>query len=102
MNNWFVKNLGDAMLAFEAQAELESVLVSARTEAENPENMAAFIRHESDGGLHCEVKVYLSPACESVAGTCNATPCAKPSPEGLGMLLGSDEAWRSLFPEFTG
>ena len=37
MNNWFVKNLGDAMLAFEAQAELESVLVSARTEAENPE-----------------------------------------------------------------
>lgn len=101
MNDWFVKNLGDAMLAFEAQAELEETLTSVRIQAGNPENMAAFIRHESDGGLHCEVMVYLSPACESVAGACNATPCAKPSPEGLGMLLGSDETWQLLFPEYS-
>lgn len=102
MNNWFVKNLGDAMLAFEAQAELEEVLTSVRSDSRNPADMAAFIRHESDGGLHCEVKVYLSPGCVAVAEEVNAKPCAKPSPEGLGMLLGSDEAWQSLFPEFSG
>ncbi len=102
MNDWLVKNLGDAMLAFEAQAELEDVLTSVRSDSGNPADMAAFIRHESDGGLHCEVKVYLSPACVAVAEEVNAKPCAKPSPEGLGMLLGSDEAWKSLFPEFSG
>ena len=102
MNDWFVKNLGDAMLAFDAQAKLEEVLASVRSDRGNPTDMAAFIRHESDGGLHCEVKVYLSPACVAVADEVNAKPCVKPSPEGLGMLLGSDEAWRSLFPEFTG
>lgn len=99
MNDWFVKNLGDAMLAFEAQAELESVLVSARIEAGNPENMAAFIRHESDGGLHCEVKVYLSPACVAVAKQVNVRPCSRPSPEGLSMLIGSEAAWQVLFLE---
>ena len=102
MNDWFVKTLGYAMLAFEAQAELEDVLTSVRSDSGNPADMAAFIRHESDGGLHCEVKVYLSPACVAVAEEVNAKPCAKPSPEGLGMLQGSDEAWQSLFPEFSG
>ncbi len=104
MRDWFSMNLGDAMLASEQLARTESFLLSVYEEAGNPMDMAAFVRHESDGRLHCEVKVYLSPSSanvEKVAKVMNAKPCIKPSPEGLAMLVGDEAALRLLFPEYS-
>jgi hypothetical protein len=101
MRNWFLKNLGDAMLACDQQDRIKQLLLSACANAGGPNEMAAFIRHESEGRLHCEVKIYFSPMSVTVAREVNADPCEKPSPDGLSMLAGSQDSWLVLFPERT-
>jgi len=99
MRNWFFKNLGDGMLASEPLCHLEELLLAVYENAGNPKEMAAFIRHESDGRLHCEVKVYFSPASVGVAREVDAEPCGRPVPNGLSLLAGSEDSWLVLFPE---
>ncbi|MCP4471160.1 MAG: hypothetical protein GY815_10820 [Gammaproteobacteria bacterium] len=99
MRDWFLKNLGDAMLACEQQDRIRELLLSAYAQAGDPDEMAAFIRHESEGRLHCEVKIYFSPLSATVAREVDARPCEKPSPAGLSLLAGSRESWTALFPE---
>ena len=62
-------------------------------------DMAVFIRHESEGRLHCEIMVYFSPASVAIAKGFDADPCEKPSPAGLSLLLGAEDSWQALFPE---
>lgn len=99
MKQWFLKNLGDAMLAGDQQDHIRQLLLPACSDAGNPEKMAAFIRHESEGRLHCEVKIYFSPLLIAVANAVDAEPCEKPSPDGLSLLAGTQESWVALFPE---
>ena len=89
------------MLAGDQQERIKQLLLSAYSEADSPKEMAAFIRHESEGRLHCEVKIYFSPMSIAVAREVNAEPCEKPSPDGLSMLAGSQDSWMALFPERT-
>ncbi len=99
MRVWFSKNLGDGMLAREQLDNLEESFLAAYTKADCPKDMAAFVRHESEGRLHCEVIVYFSPASDAVARELEAEPCVKPSPGGLSLLAGSEDSWLVLFPE---
>lgn len=99
MRNWFLKNLGDAMLACEPLGHLEKCFLSTYANADSPNEMAVFIRHESEGRLHCEVKVYFSPASVVVAREFDAEPCEKPSLDNLSLLAGSEDSWLVLFPE---
>lgn len=99
VDNWFVKSLGDAMLAFDAQDGVESHCSAAWRSQGGSDEVAVFVRHESDGRLHCEVKVYFSPAAGSIAKALDAVSCAQPSVHGLALLVGSDAAWNVLFPE---
>jgi hypothetical protein len=99
MRNWFTINLGDAMLAYDQQDRIRQLLLSAYADAGGPDEMAAFTRHESEGCLHCEVKIYLSPLSVAVAKKLHAQPCKKPSPADLSMLAGSQDSWSVLFPE---
>lgn len=98
MSVWFSKNLGDAMLAGEPLEQIKTVFLSAYERAENADEMALFFRHESEGRLHCEVKVYFTPASAFVAQAVDAIPCSKPSPDGLDLLAGSEASWSVLFP----
>ena len=99
---WFSKNLGDAMWSWESLSQIEEVFTSAYTQADNPEEMALFTRHESEGRLHCEVVAYFSPASVAIAKEFDAVPCARPSPHGLALLVGSENFWLELFPEREG
>jgi hypothetical protein len=99
MKNWFLKNLGDAMLAFDQQEHIRELVLSVEKLTARPGEVAAFIRHESEGRLHCEVKVYLSPMSTEVARAVNAQPCKKPQPDDLSLLAGTAESWNLLFPE---
>jgi hypothetical protein len=98
MSVWFTKNLGDAMLAEESLEQIKTLFLSAYERAGNANEMALFFRHESEGRLHCEVKIYFPPASALVAEAVDATPCSKPSPDGLGLLAGSEAVWPVLFP----
>lgn len=99
MRDWFTKNLGDGMLAGEPLCQLEELFLTEYANAGHPEEMAAFIRHESEGRLHCEVKVYLSPASVGVARAVDAESCGRPALNGLSLFAGSENSWLVLFPE---
>jgi hypothetical protein len=99
MTGWFSKNLGDAMLAGEPLGQVEVLFRASYAKASSPKDMAVFIRHESEGRLHCEVVAYFSPAAAVVAREVDADPCAKPSPDGLSLLAGAEESWAVLFPD---
>jgi len=99
MNSWYCKNLGDAMLCLEVQDKLAQYLTSTYAKAGNPIDLAAFLRHESEGRLHCEVKIYLSPGSATAALEIGAEPCGRPSGFGLSLLAGRQESWEVLFPD---
>ena len=96
MPQWFSKNIGDPLLAADPLAKLEKLFQTEWAMAGHPEDMALFMRHESEGRLHCEVILYFSPATEAVARASDATPCAKPAREGLSLLSGDEQSWRAL------
>ena len=99
MNPWFCTNLGDAMLAAEALGPIQELFWAAYQAAACPADMAIFQRHESEGRLHCELKLFFSPATAAVAKACAATTCPKPAPDGLGLLAGPEQAWSRWFPD---
>jgi len=96
---WFSKSLGDGMFASEPLADLKEQCSSIYAKAGAPAEMAVFVRHESEGRLHCEVKVYFSPASAGMARAVGAVPCARPLTRGLSLLVGSEDCWPVLFPE---
>jgi hypothetical protein len=98
MSKWFCKNLGDAMLAFQGVGRVEDAFQSAYANAGCPDDAAVFLRHES-GRLHCEAKVYFSPASAHIAQLLGAEPCEKPAKDGLSLIVGRAAAWSLLFPE---
>ena len=98
MNSWFTKNLGDAMLAGEALDYIKARFLSEYAKSDRAEELALFVRHESEGRLHCEAHVYFSPASAVVAKAVGAAPCTKPSSDGLDLLAGSELSWSRLFP----
>jgi len=98
MGPWFSMSLGDPLVAGEPLSDLEARVRAAGATADGPGEMALFVRHESDGGLHCEVRAYFSPSATSVARAVGADPCDRPSPEGLSLLVGAPDVWRTLFP----
>lgn len=102
MRNWLVKNLGDAMLAYEEQQQIEALLFSACVSAGKPDDMAAYLRHESEGRLHCELKIYISPALGAVVKLEGTQACKKPSHPDLGLLVGETGSWLALFSESDG
>lgn len=99
MSNWFVKNLGEATFAEESLDHIKGLFLSEYEKANRPNDMALFMRHESEGRLHCEVKIYFSPAAHGVANSVQATPCRKPSIDGLEFLARSNDSWFLLFIE---
>ena len=86
-------------MAHEPISRIEARFADMYLRANRPADMAAFIRHESEGRLHCEVMIYFSPASSLVAGEVGAEPCQRPSPRGLSLLAGAEKAWTILFPE---
>ncbi len=99
MSRWFSKGLGDPLLAGEPLDRIGALVRSARARAGGPRDLAVFVRHESEGRLHCEVRAYFSPAAADVARAVEAAPCDPPAPDGLTLLAGAPEAWRALFPD---
>jgi len=87
------------MLAGEALARLEALFLSTYGKPGSIDKMAIFMRHESEGRLHCELKAYFPPGAAALAKTVDADPCTRPSRDGLSMLVGSEDAWQAFFPD---
>ena len=102
VNCWFTRNLGDAMLAGEALEQIKALFLAEYENGNSSKERALFVRHESEGRLHCEVKVYFSPATSIIAKEVNAIPCNKPHSNGLDLLAGSEESGSVFFTEKDG
>jgi hypothetical protein len=76
------------MLASETLARIENKFIEYHRISGKPSDMALYVRHESEGRLHCEVIIYLSPASSELAREIDARACEKPSMTGLGLLAG--------------
>lgn len=98
MAAWFAKNLGDAMLACDSLDQIKTLYTALYEAVDNLRDAAVFIRHESEGRLHCEVMAYFSPNSFLLAAELDAAPCERPSKQGLSMHVGSEDSWRTLFP----
>ena len=99
MDVWHSKNLGDGMMACVPLGRIEDTFSVIYEEAGSPKNMAVFTRNNSEGSLHCEVRVYFPPTLVSMAKEQGATPCSRPTPSGLSLLAGSEKSWQVLFSE---
>jgi hypothetical protein len=102
MLTWFSATLGDALMAWEPLGRIEVLFQPAYARAANPDDMAVFVRYDSEGRLHCEVTAYFSPAAAEVALEVGATSCARPSIEGLSLAFGNEASWMKLFPDRDG
>lgn len=92
MNDWHVSNLGDAMLAHDALAAIQKRFDDAIRQRGSPAEMGLFVRHVSEGRLHCQVLVYFTPAASAIAREFDAVACARPASAGLDLLAGHAEA----------
>lgn len=97
MDTWFYKNLGDAMLAYLELEHIQAVCTAAFKKANESDEVAAFSRHDSEGRLQCELKVFFTPALADIAKTLGATPCEQPSRNGMSLIVGSPAAWSLFF-----
>lgn len=97
MNTWYLKNLGDGILAAVPLSEIAALFQVEYAKAGSPQEMAIFTRQESEGHLHCEVTVYFSPAAAVIAHAVDAHRCERPLPDNLSLLAGVEAAWLVLF-----
>ncbi len=102
MSTWYFKNLGDGIVAFAPLEYIKERFLALYPETDRSGEIAVFVRHESAGHLHCEVEVYFSPAAHAIAMQLDAEPCPWPAPDGLSLLVGSEESWSALFPPPAG
>ncbi|MEZ5529466.1 MAG: hypothetical protein R3E57_05985 [Porticoccaceae bacterium] len=87
MQNWFVIDLGDALLAGPDFDDLEIQLTEIYEQTGKPAGMAAYYRHETTAGLYCSVVVYLNPSFAPYAGQLGAISCQPPEQHSLSPLL---------------
>lgn len=99
MDHWYSVSLGDGIMAAIPSAQIEEHFQHLFTLAGKPQEMAVFVRSESEGRLHCEVIAYFSPAAFELAKSFDAQPCTKPARTGLGLLAGDEGSWSALFDE---
>jgi hypothetical protein len=99
MGGWSSKDLGDGLLAWQPLQEIEDAFAARRAVGGGANEMAVFVRHTTQAGLHCRVMVYFSPAAAALGEAFGASPCERPSAAGLDLLAGTDAGWAMLFPE---
>jgi hypothetical protein len=99
MTSWYAISLGDGLTAHLPSRRIEQAFMPVYEAAGKPADMAVFLRHESEGQLHCRVIAYFSPASVIIARRFAANACRRPARGNLQLLAGDVQCWSQLFPE---
>src|SRR5690606_11709676 len=94
--SWWVLNLGDPLLADQPLTQVLDAARSACLNATPGADIAVFQRHESEGRLHCEWKLYFSPALDELARAHGARRCRPPTAHDLSQVAGCEQAAQRL------
>jgi len=92
MTAWHCINLGDALVAEGAVGDLQRRFERVHRQRGCPADMALYIRHVPDHGLHCAVEIWFTPAAAAFAEEAGARPCPPPPHAGLGLLAGDGQS----------
>lgn len=96
---WRVLNLGDPLLADQRLTQVLDAAGAACLDATPGADMAVFQRHESEGRLHCELKLYFSPALDELARSQGARRCRAPTAHDLSQVAGCEQAAQRLLSQ---
>ena len=96
MDTWYCKALGDGAAAFAPSLRIQQLFAPMFAAAGQPSTMAVFSRHDRRANV---VTVYFSPGAWRLAAFFDAGPCAKPSSEGMRLLIGDARCWEIYFPD---
>lgn len=97
MSGWLRANLGDALTAEAELHAIEEAFANIFLQSKHRPDAAVFIRHENDGGVHCNIIAYFSPSVAELGRQFNANECIRPSSDGLSLLVGSPRAHEFVF-----
>lgn len=97
MTSWYSKRLEDAIIAQTELDLIETIFAEKYQKAARPPEMAVFTRYDAEGGLHCKVTAYFSPAAKDIARRIGAKPCPRPHASLLELFVGEEESWSVLF-----
>ncbi|WP_178114790.1 hypothetical protein [Pseudomonas saliphila] len=98
-SSWRVLNLGDPLLADQRLTQVLDAASSACLNAAPGADMAVFQRHESEGRLHCELKLYFSPALDELARSYGARRCRPPTAHDMSQVAGCEQAAQRLLSQ---
>ena len=90
--SWQCADLGDAVTAQSALVDIEQRFIDRFGPDPASCGAAVFTRYQQIGGLHCHVLAYFSPLTDPVASAFDATPCPRPHPADLELLVGDQRA----------
>jgi hypothetical protein len=94
MAAWYSLQLGDALTAQLALEHIRESFEARYPAAGRPADAALYVRHDTSGGLHCQVTAFFPSAVEDLARELGATPCNAPPLDGLERLDGERRALR--------
>ena len=96
METWRSKALGDGDAAFAPSIRIQELFFPMFRASGQPSNMAVFSHYDRRANV---VTAYFSPGASRLAAFFDAKPCAKPSGEGIGLLVGNSRCWEIYFPD---
>jgi hypothetical protein len=96
METWYRRVLGDGVAASAPSRRIQHLFSQMFAASGQPPSMAVFSRYDRKAN---EVTAYFTPRAARLAALFNATPCEKPTADGIGLLVGSARSWETLFPE---
>jgi hypothetical protein len=95
MGTWYSLDIGDGIEAALPTTKIqEAVFALIAAKNGNPKNIAVFSRYDLGANI---VTVYFAPETEVIARAFNASPCEKPSSDGIGLIAGDGNGLAVFF-----
>ena len=96
METWYCKTLGDGVGASAPSLRIQQLFPPLYAASGQPSSMAVFARHDRKVN---RVTAFFSPRATELAALFGASPCEKPSSDGIGLLVGNARSWEIFFPD---
>jgi len=95
MDTWHSLNLGDAIEAAQPLSKIKEAIMLLLFASGGTPDIIAFSRENPETNI---MTAYFPPAASDVAIAFGATPCERPTRDGLIPIFGDQRAWEIYYP----
>ena len=96
MGQWYCKSLGSLQNAVSATVELQDAFLPFFVSIGQSKHAAIFFSSDKEDGVGF---AYFTPEAAALGSQLGASPCEKPSCEGISLLVGDQSAIQHFFPK---